>query len=478
MNTKLLHIVKQIIADNGEGILSDPARVKAFFSDLAKDEPKPLRMAFGRGLEAGAYTALKTAPDAGERALRKTTIARRLRDEHGLDPALSAEALDILEAALFGNEQPPVLCKSCGKALQEDWKMCPHCGTASPALPSPQPVPPPEQPPPAAPAVSVQQLASVPVTQSQAQIRNGILTYIKVRDGSVPATKSQAQIPPPKKKHTLRNVLIAAAGAAAVAAAAIAVVWNMSANTAPPPDMVKIPGGTFTMGSPANERERGNDEVQHQVTVSGFSMGNYEVTQREWREVMGNNPSHFKGDNLPVENVSWYEAVEYCNRLSQREGLTPAYTINGTNVSWNRNANGYRLPTEAEWEYACRAGTTTPFNTGNNITTSQANYNGNFLYNNNAKWTYREKTVEVGSFAANGWGLYDMHGNVWEWCWDWGGYYTSGSQNDPIGPSTGAYRVCRGGSWIYGAQYVRSAYRSYNGPSYRDSFVGFRLVRP
>jgi len=261
-----------------------------------------------------------------------------------------------------------------------------------------------------------------------------------------------------------------------------------------PANMVRIQGGTFTMGSPASEPERSSDEgPQRQVTVSGFYMGRTEVTQKEYQEITGTNPSYFKGDNLPVEQVSWYDAVEYCNKRSQKEGLTPAYIINknqsdpnNTNssdtvkwtVTWNRNANGYRLPTEAEWEYACRAGTTAPFSTGNNITTSQANYNGDNPYNNNAKGTYREKTTAVGSFAPNGWGLYDMHGNVWEWCWDWYGAYGSGSQTDPVGASSGSNRVMRGGSWSHDGRLVRSAYRDYYTPSLRDYYLGFRLVRP
>jgi len=147
-------------------------------------------------------------------------------------------------------------------------------------------------------------------------------------------------------------------------------------------------------------------------------------------------------------------------------------------VTWNKNANGYRLPTEAEWEYACRAGTATQFSTGNNITTSQANYNGNYPYNNNAKGTYREKTITVGSFAPNAWGLYDMNGNVWEWCWDWYRGYGSVAQTDPVGASSGASRVKRGGSWGDNARDVRSAYRSYGTPSDRGGDLGFRLVRP
>jgi formylglycine-generating enzyme required for sulfatase activity len=243
-------------------------------------------------------------------------------------------------------------------------------------------------------------------------------------------------------------------------------------------NFVRINGGTFTMGSPASEVERNEMEIQHQVTVSSFYMGKYEVTQREWAAVMGSNPSNFKGDNLPVEMVSWFDAIDYCNRRSQREGLTPAYTRNGENVTWNRGANGYRLPTEAEWEYACRAGTSGPFSTGNNITTNQANYNGNFPYNGNAKGQNRGKTWDAGSGAANAWGLYDMHGNVREWCWDRYGTYPSGAQTDPAGAASGSSRVLRGGSWNYYARYLRSAARGSDTPSIRLSYHGFRLVRP
>jgi len=264
-------------------------------------------------------------------------------------------------------------------------------------------------------------------------------------------------------------------------------------NTAIPANFVRIEGGTFQMGSPANEPERRDNETQRQVTVSSFNMGKYEVTQKEYQEIMGTNPSSFKGESFPVENVSWYDTIEYCNRRSQKEGLTPAYTIdksrsdpNNQNsndnvrwvVTWNRNVNGYRLPTEAEWEYACRAGTRTPFNTGNNITTNLANYDGNNPYNNNAKGIYREKTTAVGSFPANPWGLHDMHGNVWEWCWDWFGNYPNGAQTDPQGASSGSSRVMRGGSWYGSAANVRSAYRNSFTPSYRNRYIGFRLVRP
>jgi formylglycine-generating enzyme required for sulfatase activity len=253
---------------------------------------------------------------------------------------------------------------------------------------------------------------------------------------------------------------------------------------AAPEGFVRIQGGTFIMGSPAYETGRDQDEEQHQVTISGFYLGRYEVIQKEYQRVMGTNPSNFKGDYLPVENISWYDAIEYCNRRSQREGLTPAYTIdkklkdpNNKNhydtvkwtVTWNKNANGYRLPTEAEWEYACRAGTTSAYNTGANI-----------IENPGAGWYYANSgstTHPVGQKSGNAWGLYDMHGNVWEWCWDWYGDYASGAQNDPVGADSGASRVRRGGSWTDRAQDLRSAFRFSFTPSEPDSDVGFRIVR-
>jgi formylglycine-generating enzyme required for sulfatase activity len=275
-----------------------------------------------------------------------------------------------------------------------------------------------------------------------------------------------------------------------------------------PPAFVQIQGGTFTMGSPENEKGRVPDEgPQHQVTVSGFFIGKYEVTQKEYMEVMGTNPSEYKGNNLPVENISWYEAVEYCNRRSQKEGLTPAYTIDKSMkdpnnksrddkvkwlVTWNRNANGYRLPTEAEWEYACRAGTTTRYWSGNDETslagienvldlTAMAKYSD--LYRSfgvkavNIHDGYAD-TSPVGSFAANPWGLYDMHGNVSEWCWDWDGMYASGAETDPVGASYGETRISRGGNLASDAGDLRSANRRSNiDPSDRNYGLGFRLVR-
>jgi formylglycine-generating enzyme required for sulfatase activity len=253
-----------------------------------------------------------------------------------------------------------------------------------------------------------------------------------------------------------------------------------------PDDFVLISGGTFTMGSPASEPERGTDETQRRVTVEDFYIAKSSVTQTEWTALMGNNPSEFKGDNLPVENVTWFDTIRYCNARSDREGLTPAYIISGETVTWNRNASdqrsaGYRLPTEAEWEYACRAGTTTPFNTGNNITDNEANCYNNYGYNNNSSGRvtggYRGRTSPVNSYAANSWGLFDMHGNVADWCWDWYGEYSAAAQTNPAGAATGTLRVNRGGGWNDFPKHIRSAYRAATPPSNGSFNLGFRLAR-
>jgi formylglycine-generating enzyme required for sulfatase activity len=227
-------------------------------------------------------------------------------------------------------------------------------------------------------------------------------------------------------------------------------------------EMIAIPGGTFWMGSPANEAERDSDEgPQHQVTVPSFFMGKYPLTQAQYQAIMGHNPSYFIGNNRPVENVSWDDAVRFCQKLSQRTG------------------KNYRLPSEAEWEYACRAGTKTPFSFGDNITTDLVNYDGTYPYKSAPKGKYREQTTDVGTFPPNAFGLYDMHGNVWEWCEDdWHENYidapTDGSAwNSQSGSNT---KLLRGGSWRYNAWYCRSADRLGFSRDARDNFFGFRVV--
>ena len=235
-------------------------------------------------------------------------------------------------------------------------------------------------------------------------------------------------------------------------------------------EMVQIPKGTFLMGAAEGEEEADNDEYpQHSVTVPEFFLGKYLVTQGQWCAVarglpkiehdLDPDPSSFKGDTHPVERVNWYEAVEFCQRLSQATG------------------RDYRLPSEAEWEYACRAGTTTPFAFGELITTDVANYDGNYTYGQSPKGEYREQTTPVGSFPANGFGLYDMHGNVYEWCFDgWHDNY-EGAPTDGSPWVTGKEqkRLLRGGSWNLNPRYCRSAFRNWYSPDYRVFNIGFRV---
>ena len=237
--------------------------------------------------------------------------------------------------------------------------------------------------------------------------------------------------------------------------------------------LVLIPAGKFMMGSPATEAGRGSDEgPQHEVTISKpFYMGVLEVTQEQYEAVMGVNPSSFKGAKNPVENVSWDDAVEFCKKLSARTGKT------------------VRLPTEAQWEYACRAGTITAFHTGDALKPGQANADFTqpsnpgvldrimaWLGMSSAKKTLQ--TTPAGSFSPNGLGLYDMHGNIWEWCSDWYGedYYANSPKTDPQGPDSGSARVLRGGGWYFIPRHCRSAFRLGDSPDLRNLLIGFRVA--
>jgi len=245
-------------------------------------------------------------------------------------------------------------------------------------------------------------------------------------------------------------------------------------------NLVFIQPGTFTMGSPTNEAERVSREIQHVVTISrGFWMEKFLVTQGDYLAVAGSNPSYFTSahgfsDDLtrPVEQVNWYDATNYCALRTQQErvgGLIPTNYV-------------YRLPTESEWEYTCRAGTTTAFYLGSGLHSGQANFDGRYEYDasvgtiNNPSGIHLGITTPVGSYAANPWGLYDMIGNVWEWCQDGYGAYPAGSVTDPQGAVTGSLRMFRGGYWYYFASYCRSAHRDYSVPGLRNSYIGFRVV--
>ena len=262
-------------------------------------------------------------------------------------------------------------------------------------------------------------------------------------------------------------------------------------------EMVQVAGGSFEMGNPSGGDGAG---PVHTVTLGGFYMGKYPVTQEQYLAVTGSNPSSNSADpasgevqgKRPADQVSWYDAIEFCNALSVKNGFSPYYTIdkvnedpNNTNsgvltdtlkwtVTRNSAATGYRLPTEAQWEYAAKGGNP-----------NAAGWVG-YTYSGSDKagdvaWYFSNSNIrsrEVGKKAPNGLGLYDMSGNVWEWCWDWYGSYASGSQADPLGAVSGDNRVIRGGSFYDPAEHVRSDNRYYYNPMYKTSSVGIRLVRP
>ncbi len=251
---------------------------------------------------------------------------------------------------------------------------------------------------------------------------------------------------------------------------------------------VRLEGGTFLMGSPDSERQRQKDEVRHEVALSPFYVDPHEVTQGDWEALMGTNPSANRGAKLPVENVPWLDAVRYCNALSQKRGLTPAYEIEGEKVTWKRDADGYRLLTEAEWEYAARAGTTTVFNVGDRVHSDQVNFEATYPYLIEENYVhpkdpsvkpshYRGRTLPVGSLPPNAFGLYDTHGNVSEWVFDYYAPYDLEAKDNPAGPARGTYRVNRGGSFIDFGKHLRSAYRSATNPLDVDPNLGFRVAR-
>ncbi len=228
-------------------------------------------------------------------------------------------------------------------------------------------------------------------------------------------------------------------------------------------EFVFIPSGTFTIEIVSDKANTVNTVTSHQVTLTrGFYMQKTEVTQELWKRVMGKNPSFFKecGDDCPVEQISWNEVQQFIKRLNQME-----------------STDKYSLPTEAEWEYACRAGKGTPFAFGDCLTTSDANYNGDFPFTSCEKGLYRGSPIRTGLLSPNVWGLHDMHGNVWEWCQDWLGDYSSDAVSDPLGTPSGSLRVIRGGGWNSYAKACRSDNRSGIDPAKKFANLGFRVVR-
>ncbi|MDR0562256.1 MAG: SUMF1/EgtB/PvdO family nonheme iron enzyme [Spirochaetaceae bacterium] len=426
MTAEFHSLLTRFIKETGIEILDRPEQCKEALRQYAKDGYKREIRLFAIGLEAGCHQEfLKSA----EPELTKQMLVKKLEDDFGVSSAYAEETVNLIRSVIYTTERSE-------KIIAAELERNARAGNPR------------------------AQYELGRLYESQGNYNEALRWFQEAAKQDVGSYEQSlnedlAPLPAKEKPKTSSDAFI------------------------------RIKGGDFMMGSPASEANRREDEQQHSVKLNAFFIGKFPVTQEEYEIVMGLNPSNFQGSRLPVEKISWYDAIEYCNKRSLLEGLTPAYDINKSRYDINNTndfdknkwlvtpiegATGYRLPTEAEWEYACRAGTKTPYHTGDVISPAQANYN-------DKSGTPKLCTVKVGSYPHNAWGLYEMHGNIYEWCWDWYSAFSGASSAAPLGSISGTQRVLRGGSWNKSFEYLRSAARICSTPSLRSSEFGIRLAK-
>jgi formylglycine-generating enzyme required for sulfatase activity len=446
MNSEILTRVCSMVERFGPEVVLDVRRCEGLLRDLCAHFPRELNVLLA-GLRASIPQELHRTPVDG-RGVAAARLARKLEDDYAMAPEAARWAVESWMVALSdvtSNPAPPGTTPSSSSP-----------GLRNAASPVGSRL-----------IAETERLLDEALALGQAGDWSGA---VEVCDDVLVLDPGHAEAQRLRALAVRRRDRSVSAGPASVRPAfqQTSTPAPLQRTIAPPaatPGYVQIPAGQFTMGSPPTEDRRNADETQHLVTITrSFWLKATPVTQAEYEALMGTNPSHFKSGeaNCPVENVSWLDAVAYVNKLSDREGLPPAYDANGGFAGLD--CRGYRLPTEAEWEYACRAGS------------SAARY-GELeqvaWHKENAGYT----THPVAQKRPNAWGLYDMLGNVWEWTNDWYGFYPTGAVTDPVGPASGGFRVGRGGSWGNVAQFVRAAGRGGVTPGGRDRNLGFRPLR-
>lgn len=455
MNNVPCEKLKYIITQYGRSISEDPKRCEALLRDLCGQYRKEINVLVSAAKE-GIPADLSNSQNTVSSDLLLSRLTKRLEDRLGLTQESAKWAVESWAIAL-------------GIVAERDKRV-----TEPSSSPSQNSVLPPINKRVKTPSIPIDRrnffkwMGFGGIGVVSAWLLNRVFGNLPITEIILPTAEvlSQAGTPPKLTKIQFTSIKLDSRGETIDLPSGNAEIFTEDLGSGVKLTMVKIPAGKFLMGSPLSEEKRESDESpQHQVNVPEFFIGQTLVTQSQWTAIMGSNPSQFRGnDKLPVDTVSWLDAMDFCQKLSQKTRRT------------------YLLPSEAEWEYACRAGTTNPFAFGETIRPDVVNYNGNYPYQGAAKGKYRKKTTPVGTFPPNLFGLYDIHGNLFEWCLDeWVDSY-QGAPND--GSARGdinsrdenKLRLLRGGFWFNGAPHCRSANRDNNAASYSQYNIGVRVV--